>query len=325
MPALELARKMSKSRDLSVVILSDGADELSYETEAVFAKENSLVVNVMMLATKVGDTLELENGELLKDELGNIVVSRENSAIKEICTKSGGIYSKSFSEVLDAIESQSRNDKKTNATLIRNFELFYLFIFLAIVSFLASTTTLKKYIVLFLLFFGVSLNATTLEEANSYYRSAEYEKAFHSYEMLKSSDIEFKSVVYYNMGNSLIRLKKFTKAREAFVKSLTLSYSKEAYENLIYIQNAEEQMQMNTGQKKSNQKSSIAKKESNSKKKKRGGSSNMKVSANASSGADDGKKSSSKASLDLNSHRAKLSSKQYELINKRGVNEKQPW
>ena len=52
----------------------------------------------------------------------------------------------------------------------------------------------------------------------------------------------------------------------------------------------------------------------------------MKVSAAASSGADDGgKKSKSESKLDLNSGKAKLSSKQYELINKRGVNEKKPW
>ncbi len=337
MPALKLARKMSKSKNLSVVILSDGGDEFSYSDEAKFAKENSMIVNIFMLATKSGGTLELDNGELLKDELGDIVVSRENSAIKIISDTTEGIYTKSLAELVDAIDAQRSENKKSKTIIIRNFELFYYLIVLAIISFLVSVTTLKRFVLAFLLIFGVGLDAKVLEffgdenrvqfkRANSYYKGGEYEKSFHTYETVKSADAKFKSIVYYNMGNSLVRLKEFKKAREAYVKSLTLFYSKEAYENLLHIQDVKEQMQMNTGQQKSSKKSSIAKKENSTKKPKEGGSSNMKVSASASSGADDGgKKSRSKSKVDLNSGKVKLSSKQYELINRRGVDEKQPW
>ncbi len=52
----------------------------------------------------------------------------------------------------------------------------------------------------------------------------------------------------------------------------------------------------------------------------------MKVSANASSNSsDDAKQSNSSSQIDLNSAKVKLSSKQYELINKRGVDEDKPW
>jgi len=337
MPALKLARKMSKSKDLSVVILSDGADESSYEDEANFAKENSLVVNILMLATKMGETLRLQNGELLKDENNDIVVSRENSEIKVISKVTDGIYTKNLSELKEALYAQKTDDKKSQTTIVRNMELFYYLIVLAIISFLISVTTLKRFVIVFLLMLGVSLDANMLDafkdknrvefkKAADYYKNGEYEKALYSYERVKSSDAEFKSIVYYNMGNSLVRLKEFKKAREAYLKSLTLLYSKEADENLQYIKDVGEQKQMNTGRQKTDKKSSMAKKESSSKKKKEGGSSNMKVSASASSGSEDGgKKTKSESKLDLNSGKAKLSSKQYELINKRGVNEKQPW
>jgi len=333
MPALELARKMSKSKNLSVVILSDGADEISYDDEASFANENSLTVNIFMLASKVGGTLELNNGELLTDESGSLVVSRENSAIGVVSNATGGVYTKSLDNLISALESQKKEDEKSQTTIIRNLELFYIFVVLAIISFLLSVTNLKRFVVTFLLIFGVSLNANFLEnenivefkKANAYYKNGEYEKALNSYERVKSYNAKFKSTVFYNIGNSLIRLKEFKKAREAYVKSLTLEYSSEAYDNLLYIQNVKEQMKMNTGHQKSDKKSSIAKKENSSQKKKKGGSSNMKVSASASSGVDDGKKTRSKSRVDLNSGKAKLSSKQYELINERGVNEKQPW
>lgn len=330
MPALKLARKMSHSKNLSVVLLSDGADESTYSAEAVYAKENSMRVNVLMLASPMGSTLKLENGELLKDESGDIVVSRENSAIEEISDISGGVYSKDFDEILDALGNQKQDDKESMATVVQNFELFYYFVFLAIVTFLISVTTLKKYVLAFLLMFGVNLSANEytdfFKEANKLYKNGEYEKALNNYKRIKSSHVEFKSVVYYNMGNSLIRLQEFKKAREAYLKSLTLMYSKEADENLAFIKNVGDKVEMNTAQRDTKKRSSIAKKEESSRKQKDGGSSNMKVSAAASSGSsDDGKKAKSEPKIDLNSGKAKLSSKQYELINKRVINEKQPW
>ena len=330
MPALKLARKMSNSKSLSVVLLTDGADELSYDSEAVYAKENFMRVNIFMLGSTMGATLELENGELLKDELGDIVVSRENSAIEVISKATNGIYTKDFAELLDAIREQKQKDKETQTTIVQNLELFYYFVFLAIITFLLSVTTLKKYVLAFLLLFGINLDASEstklFNQATKYYKDGNYEKALSDYESVKSSHVEFKSVVYYNIGNTYVRLQQFKKARIAYLKSLTLMYSKEADENLAYIKGAGNKKEMSTGRTKTNKKSSMAKKMKNSKKQKEGGSSNMKVSAAASSGADDGgKKSKSQSGLDLNSGKAKLSSKQYELINKRVVNEKQPW
>ena len=331
MPALELASKMSNSKNKSVVILSDGADEHSYELESKFAKENNMVVNIFMLATKLGGTINTQNGELLKDELGDIVVSRANEEIKTISNFTGGVYTQDFDELLDALESQKEKRYKTKTMIVKNIEFFYFFVVLAIAVFLVSVTTLKRYIIAFLLIFGISLNADMtnseyFHKASSYYKSGDYEKALQNFEMVKSSNEEFKSVIYYNIGNSYIRLKKFKRAREAFMKSLTLFYSKEADENMRYIKDVKEQMQMSTGQQKTDKKSSFAKQEKNTKKSKRGGSSNMKVSAAASSGASKmGKETKSETMLNLNKGNAKLSSAQYELINKRGVNEKKPW
>jgi len=330
MSALELSAKMSKSKTPSMVILSDGADEFSYESEASFAKKRGLVVNVMMLATKMGGTLTTQNGELLKDEIGDIVVSRENDEIETIANATGGVYTKDFDTLKSALNSQKNREHKTKTMIVQNLELFYIFVVLAILTFLVTITTLKRYIISFLLLFGVSVNASPnnefLQSAFTYYKAGEYDKALTNYEMVKSSNAEFKSVVYYNIGNTYIRLKEFKKAREAFLKSLTLSYSLGADENMRYIGDAEEQMQMNTGQQKTDKKSSYASQEKNSKKSKECGSSNMKVSAPAGSGsAEMGEKTKSDSMLNLNKGNAKLSSKQYELINKRVVNEKKPW
>jgi len=337
MPALHLARKMSKSKRVSVLILTDGGDELNYSDEAKFAKENDLVVNILMIATKMGGTLPLSNGELLKDELGDIVVSRENSTIEVIADATGGVYSRRVDDILDALSAQREDEFISNTTVVKNLELFYYLVVLAIITFLVSVTSLKRFVIVFLLLVGVNVQADMLKvfqdentlafkEACVLYQSGEYEKALVKYEHVKSSSPEFKAIVFYNLGNTYVRLKEFKKAREAYKKSLTLYKTQEAYENMLYILDVKEQKQMSTGQQKSAKKSSIAKKRDSTQKKKEGGSSNMKVSAAASSGADDGgKKSKSESKIDLNSGKAKLSSRQYELINRRRVDEKKPW
>ncbi len=338
MPALVLARKMSKSPRVSVVLLTDGGDELNYEDEALYAKEHNLQVNILMIATKSGGTLLLENGNLLKDEMGDIVVSRENSAISLISKVSGGIYTHSLSDIISALHSQRDDEYKSNVTIVQNIELFYYLVALALVTFLVSVSSLKRYALIALVFFGVSLDASILdfaknknrvafERAVTLYEDGEYEKALSAFRSVKSSKPEIKGVVYYNSANSLVRLKEYAKARTAYRKSLALHYTKVADENLEFIRDVDEEKQMTTGQQKSAKKSNLAKKnDSSQKKKKEGGSSNMKVSAAASNGANEkSKKSKQESSISLNSGKAKLSSKQYELINKRQTNEKNPW
>lgn len=327
MSALKLSRDISSSKRVRVVIFSDGADELDYRAEAAFAKKSNLIVNVFMTASEIGGVLRLESGELLKDESGDIVISRQNSAIKAIADATGGVYTKDFDELLSALNEMDQEEYKSEVEIVRNIELFYYFIALAIITFLLSVTTLKRYIILFLLLFGVHVNADeNFKRATEFYRAGEYESALENFEMTKSSDSETKSIIYYNIGNSLVRLKEFARAREAYLKSLTLSYSKEADENLEYIYGVDEEKKMSKGKEKSSDKSSLAKKESSEKKQKEGGGSNMQVSAASSGASDDkGKKTEMQNSINLNGGKAKLSSKQYELINKRSVDEKKPW
>lgn len=364
MPALKLARKISKSKNLRVLFLSDGGDARDYQAEALYAKENNLRVNTLMLATTLGGTLKQKDGDLLTDENGAIVVSRENATIKVISDATGGVYSKDFDTIIAAIESQREDDYKAQSVVYQNQELFYYFISLALGMFLVSMTRLKRFlkkvlVPLFLLF-GVGLEASVLEyfyernaleayfskdynrsatlyekiEKNkayynagcSYYKLGEYEKALELFLRVRSNDPEFKAQVFYNQANTFVRLKEFEKARDAYLKSLTLFYTSQADENLVYIKDVAEQQSMITGQQKSEKKSEIAKKEQSSQKKKEGGGSNMKVNTDASSGAgDDGKKTKSEAIFSQNASKTKLSSTQYELINKRGVNEKKPW
>ena len=329
MPALKLARKMSKSKKLSIVLLTDGADAKSYEKEAKFAKENNMIVNIMMLASDMGASLELENGKVLEDENKHIVITRANSAIKTIADKSLGVYTRDFSQIISALNSQRDDFINTQVSIVQNKELFYYFVALAIISFLISVTNLKRFVLAFLLLFGVNTQAfdyKSFYKANKLYTLGKYEEALDLYKNLRSDDELNKSIVFYNIANTYVRLKEFKKARDNYMRSLTLHYSIEADENMRYIKDAGEEKQMSKNQQKSSKKSSAKQEKDPSKKTQDGASSNMNVSAASSSNDNHGKKVKSKQSMiDMSQGKAKLSSRQYEMINKRGVNEKKPW
>lgn len=330
LPALKLARESSKSKNLSVVIFSDGGDELDYDEEVYFAKSNSMVVNIFMVATKMGGTLDLSDGGVLKDEAGDIVITRENSAIKAVSDETGGIYTQDLNALLDALKEQNREKNRILSTFVQNIELFYYFVALALVIFVLSSTTLKRYILAFGLLFGLNLEASSNQElfdrANRAYIEGRFEEAYRDYEMIKSTQASIKALIYYNMANTLVKLQDYKRAKDMYIRSLTLEYTQEANANLAFVKKLQDQPDSKVDKKHSKSKQSLAKEDKQNSSNKEGGGSNLKVDAPATSGGEDGAKEVEAESLiDLKATKAKLSSKQYELINKREINEKKPW
>ncbi|NOQ30615.1 MAG: VWA domain-containing protein [Helicobacteraceae bacterium] len=339
MPALKLARKMSRSKSLRLIILSDGGDEDSYTKEALYAKENNLIVDIVMIATASGSTLLDSKEKLLKDEKGNIVISSRNDALKELSSESGGefITTLNASKIADLIQEQTKVDHRSKTKIMQYTELFYYFIILAIVTFMIAVTTLleksKALLIVVLALIGLNANAndslTNYNSAILLYKSGEYEKSLNRFKTLKSSDPTFKADIFYNMASCYIRLSEFKKAREYLEKSLTLKYELQTYENLDHIKNAEEQDFMITGRQKGKKRVESGEREESqtNKNRKSGGGSNMSVDTSGKSGASDSdaKETKGDAMIDLRKNSAQLSSRQYELINKRSVNETNPW
>ncbi|RLA70972.1 MAG: hypothetical protein DRG24_06120 [Epsilonproteobacteria bacterium] len=164
--------------------------------------------------------------------------------------------------------------------------------------------------------------------ANAYYKAGEYEKALMLYQNVRSSDPLFKSKLYFNMANCLIRLQEFEKAREHFRFSLLLHYDRAAVENLHFIATAEEQDHMLSGRQKGKKRAEDSAAENSSQKEqKSGGGSNQQSEAERSKGSgNQGKKSQNDPRLSFSPKgKSRLSSKQYELINSRSIYETQPW
>ncbi len=164
---------------------------------------------------------------------------------------------------------------------------------------------------------------------NAFYKAGKYEEAIDTYKTIRSTSPTLKAKIFHNLGNAYIRIEMYKKARAAFTKSLIIHFDKETNENLLYISHFKKAEGLQTGQQKGKKKNESKKANETSKKsgeKKAGGSSNMKVSANAGAGSKTkGKKVKSESQVNFNPSQSALSYKQYELINKRSVNEENPW
>jgi Ca-activated chloride channel family protein len=364
MSALELVRKMSHSRAPTVILLTDGGDEASYAKEADFVRENNLAVSVVMLASNDGSTLPTPEGTSLKDEAGHIVVSSRNDAIEEIVHEGKMIRDTSAGTVLSLIEDSHHNDFAGKASVMRYQELFYIPLALALFSFIAAFTTigrkLSRIFIPILALVGISAQGGMLDfgygylaernyhqghferaaelyrpidgerarynRACSLYKAGKYADALGIYRSIHSDNVSFKANIFYNMGNCQIRLQKFAEARELFLKSLTLRYTKAADQNLYAIEDVQEQKSLSVRKEKKDSFSADENKPTGEKKtSKEGGGSNMKTDTASGGGGDEGKKAESDPRFSMSQGKAKLSSRQYELINQRSVHETKPW
>ncbi len=364
LPALELARKMSHAARPKVLLFTDGGDADSYVDVAAYAQKNNLQVSIVMLATALGATLLQDDGTLLKDASDHIVVSSQNRAVEAISRATGGSYlvQPDADTLMALLASQHREDFKDTTTLMRYGELFYLCIALALLFFMLAHTFLGSRIhtkiLALLLLFGVNTDAGVLDAyylysakqayaheaymqaaesflhvnsdkarynaAVSHYRAGAYEKALALFESIQSHQSDFKAMLYYNRAVCYIRLQDFAQARENLVKSLTLKFDRQAYENWRHIYSATKEKRLL--QSRQHQKHHDAVTTSSPQQRNKQGGSNMNVTASASSGASEQeKKQHSEAIFSLEKKRAKLSSRQYELINERGVHETAPW
>jgi len=364
MSALELSRKMSHARTPLVVLLTDGGDETNYDKEAQFSQDTKLRVNVVMLASQNGSTLPMDDGSVFKDEKGHIVVSARNDAINEIARASEGKVVSSADELHAVIEDAGVEDFTGSSSVSDNQELFTVPLGLALVAFVLAMTSLgdkiSKTLIIALAFIGISINAGVLDfaylhaasneyshknyersaqlfekidsvqadynRANALYKAGKYSEALTQYRRIRSNEPLFKSKVYYNMGNCHIRLGEFENGRNAFLKSLTLHYAKEADENLRFIVQAQEKKTLNTRKEKKDQFSQEENAPMGEKKEsKQGGGSNMQSDMKSGGGGDEGKKAEGDPRFSASQGKAKLSSRQYELINARSVHETKPW
>jgi Ca-activated chloride channel family protein len=133
----------------ALLLFTDGGDKSDFSKEIEYAKTHNISVFVYATATKKGGVIKTKNG-ILKDKNGNIVISKLNSAIKELALKSGGAYmeyslSKSDMKRLSkAIKKRFRAKKDKDLVIKENKELFVYPLFVSVIFLFVSLFSLPQ-------------------------------------------------------------------------------------------------------------------------------------------------------------------------------------
>ncbi len=233
----------------NLVILSDGGNEDDYEEELSFAKENDIVIYSIGIATQEGAPIPNKNG-FVTDSNGNIVTLKLNESIKKLSLKSGGGYidfsldNTDVTSIINRINQQSKKEE-LNVQKIKTYtELFYYPLALALFLLLLALSSFPKVFirkkenrlqsVLFVFFiayqvsnpiqtYAFTFNFENIEKAEQAYKNKEYSKASQNYR-----EVNPNSEVFYNLGNSLYKEKKYEDAIKAYSKVVTENKGLEA-------------------------------------------------------------------------------------------------
>ena len=138
-----------------LLLFTDGGDQSNFDKEIAYAKEHNIVVYIYNIGTTKGGIIK-ENGTVLKDKNGNIVVVKRNDNIKALAMQTGGAYltyslNKDDIRILvETIQAQFRAKETQSSTIKDRKELFYyplgLALFLLLLSFysLENMTTRRQ-------------------------------------------------------------------------------------------------------------------------------------------------------------------------------------
>ena len=85
-----------KSKDARILLISDGEDsQLSADAVIKSAKDHLLNIDVLAVGTTEGAAIDLGNRTFIRDQKGQIVISKMNEEVlKEIALQTGGFYEK---------------------------------------------------------------------------------------------------------------------------------------------------------------------------------------------------------------------------------------
>jgi len=272
-----------KTPHKNLLLITDGGEESnSLELKEKLNKYH-INLSILALGTVQGTSIKTDDGKLLKDKEGHLVISTINPILKEL-TNNYNQASSSPKATAKALESSLNIEKEQLKKLQQSYQEFYQVpLFLALLLFSMVHTKFIKYLFILLALFGISAQASVLDSyylnqaysdyqakeyklcqthlkqienpslesvtilANSNYKLQEYKRAIKLYKSIHSTSVKTKQSLYYNIANSYVKLEQYNTAKEYYTKSLQLGEDKESLYNLELVIFKENRKKVNLG------------------------------------------------------------------------------
>jgi len=229
---LEVVAKSSKNQK-HLFILTDGGDKTDFSKEIEFSKQNNIVIFILGIGTKKGAPIKLENGQFVKQN-GNIIVSKLNTNISKLATKTGGVYiegvnsDKDIKVMISEIKAKIKAKELKKEKIKKYTPLFYYPLGLALLILLIATSSLRKFtttsavIVVLLSLSQTEVKAGAfdfmeLEKAKKAYEKKDYKEASNIYEKYAKQTDNGES--YFNAGNAFYKENNYKQAVKSYKKA----------------------------------------------------------------------------------------------------------
>lgn len=167
------------TREKNLILLSDGGEEKDLDKLSGIIRKGEIRLTTLALGTTTGTTIEKEDGSLLKDSEGDLVVSRINPLLERLAASVDGNYiaapstPRSAAEAIEeSLKELSDLHNKIDKMEYDAVELYPLPLLLALLLFLLLHTRGVKYLLLAASLWGGWLNASIFDD---YYLHRAYE------------------------------------------------------------------------------------------------------------------------------------------------------
>ncbi len=233
--------KMNKGHK-NLILMTDGGEEANVEKLTTLIHETDVSLTVLALGTTQGTTVHNSDGSLLKDDEGNLVISRINPLLSDLVSSVSGTYiepSRSTAatarEISKALQNNANKAQSVQKMQRHYLERYQIPLALAALLFLMVHTRAIKYLFLIFALLGFQTQASVLDNYTLSLAYQSYQKGDFNTTLIQLKQIKVRSLQsQMTLGHTYYRQGAFKKAIQTYksIRSTSASIKQQLYYNI---------------------------------------------------------------------------------------------
>lgn len=226
----------------NLILITDGGEEEEVESLLSLIQQADISLTILALGTIEGTTIPTTDGTLLKDEEGNLVISRINPLLKSLASSVSGTYlepssstkstAKELGKTLQSDAGKAQNVKKMQHHYLERYQIP---LTLAALLFLMLHTRAVKYLFLLFTFLGLQTEASIIDNyaltlAYKSYQKGDFNSSLKYLKTMKERSLQSQMT----LGNTYYKEGEFKKAIQIYtsIRSTSAQIKQKLYYNI---------------------------------------------------------------------------------------------
>ena len=237
----QLLAKMNKGHK-NLILMTDGGEEDNVEKLTKLVYEADVSLTVLALGTTQGTTIQSSKGNLLKDDEGNLVISRINPLLADLVSSVSGTYIEPSSsstatatEISKALQNNANEAQRVQKMQRHYLERYQIPLALAALLFLMVHTRAIKYLFLLFALLGFQTHASVMDNYTLSLAYKSYQKGDFNITLTQIKQIKVRSLQsQMTLGHTYYRQGAFKKAIQTYksIRSTSALIKQQLYYNI---------------------------------------------------------------------------------------------